>query len=133
MTTKKKKIEFTDESIQELMQETYHEIIDERNRALAAYKKFSKDLDSNSDIAMIGKITNDLLKIVDGSIEKKLRLIKIQADVLYKTSGKTGEGSDTPGTGGSGILTEEDRKMVQEMLAKESITNSEDKNTKNYE
>jgi hypothetical protein len=41
---KKKKVDVSEESMKELMQETYNEIVDERNRALTAYKKFSKDI-----------------------------------------------------------------------------------------
>lgn len=87
----RKKVGLSQESAMELMQEIYVEIVDERNRALQTFKKFSKNTDENTDIAMVGKITNDLLKIVDGAIEKKIRLLKIQTDILYKI---TKAGSD---------------------------------------
>lgn len=124
---KKKKIDVTIESMQELMQETYNEIVDERNKALTAYKKFSKDINENSDIALVGKITNDLLKIIDGSIEKKLRLIKIQSDILYK-NGKTGTES-----GASVTITEEDRKWAEEFIKKQSVKTEINDNEKEYE
>jgi hypothetical protein len=85
----RKKVGLSQESALELMQEIYVEIVDERNRALQTFKKFSRTTDENTDIAMVGKITNELLKIVDGAIEKKIRLLKIQTDILYKT-GKSG-------------------------------------------
>jgi actin-like ATPase involved in cell morphogenesis len=116
---KKKKVDVTEESMKELMQETYNEIVDERNKALTAYKKFSKDINENSDIALVGKITNDLLKIIDGTIEKKLRLIKIQSDVLYK-NGKTA-GEATP----SMTITEDDRKWAEEFMKRQPETNNE--------
>lgn len=112
--------------MRDLMQETYNEIVDERNRALTAYKKFSKDINENSDIALVGKITNDLLKIIDSSIEKKLRLIKIQGDILYK-SGKPVEGS-----GVSMTITDEDRKWAEEFLKTQNTATSEN-NEKEYE
>ena len=122
---KKKKIDVSVESMRELMQETYNEIVDERNKAITAYKKFSKDINENSDIALVGKITNDLLKIIDGSIEKKLRLIKIQSDILYK-NGKSGGDDTAPVT-----ITEEDRKWAEEFIKKQA-TSTED-NKKEYE
>ena len=122
---KKKKIDVSVESMRELMQETYNEIVDERNKAITAYKKFSKDINENSDIALVGKITNDLLKIIDGSIEKKLRLIKIQSDILYK-NGKSGGDDAAPVT-----ITEEDRKWAEEFIKKQA-TSTED-NKKEYE
>ncbi len=117
---KKKKIDVSEESMKELMQETYNEIVDERNKALTAYKKFSKDINENSDIALVGKITNDLLKIIDGTIEKKLRLIKIQSDILYK-NGKGGGGEG----GAPMVITEEDRKWAEEFLKKQNNSDNE--------
>ena len=126
MAIKKKKVEVTEESMRELMQETYNEIVDERSRALSAYKKFSKDIQENSDIALVGKITNDLLKIIDSSIEKKIRLIKIQGDILYK-SGKPIEGASSNMT-----ITEDDRKWAEEFLKNQSKDDSNG-NEKKYE
>lgn len=123
---KKKKVNVSEESMMELMQETYNEIVDERNRALTAYKKFTKDINENNDIALVGKITNDLLKIIDSSIEKKLRLIKIQGDILYK-SGKAETSAQ------SMTLTDEDRKWAEEYLKKQSVETNSDVNEKEYE
>ena len=67
----KTQISVNEESMQKLMQETYNEIVDERNKALILYKRVTKDIDSNSDIALIGRVANDLLKIMDGAVEKK--------------------------------------------------------------
>ena len=110
------------------MQETYNEIVDERNRALSAYKKFTKDINENSDIALVGKITNDLLKIIDSSIEKKLRLIKIQGDILYK-SGKSSDASSV----GNMTITDEDRKWAEDFIKKQATTSGSDANEKEYE
>lgn len=123
---KKKKVDVSTESMKELMQETYNEIVDERNKALAAYKKFSKDINENSDIALVGKITNDLLKIIDGSIEKKLRLIKIQSDILYKENKR-----DKGNIEDSVKMTDDDKKWAEEFLKRTSESPST--NEKEYE
>jgi hypothetical protein len=123
---KKKKVDVSIESMRELMQETYNEIVDERNKALTAYKKFSKDINENSDIALVGKITNDLLKIIDGSIEKKLRLIKIQSDILYKN----GKGSGGADASAPLTITEDDRKWAEEFMKKQATSGN---NEKEYE
>jgi hypothetical protein len=128
MVPKKKKVDVSEDSMKELMQETYNEIVDERNRALSAYKKFTKDINENSDIALVGKITNDLLKIIDSSIEKKLRLIKIQGDILYK-SGKSSDASSA----GNMTITDEDRKWAEDFIKKQATTSGSDTNEKEYE
>jgi hypothetical protein len=92
-TTARRKVGLSQESALDLMQEIYVEIVDERNKAITTFKKFSRNTDENTDIAMVGKITNELLKIVDSAIEKKIRLLKIQTDILYKT-GKAGDDSE---------------------------------------
>lgn len=120
---KKRKVDINEESLKDLMQETYNEIVDERNRALTAYKKYTKDINENTDIALVGKITNELLKIIDSSIEKKLRLIKLQGDILYK-NGKAAESSSTD----LGVITDEDKKWLAEHAKKMS-----NNNTKEYE
>ena len=124
---KKKKVDVSVDSMKELMQETYNEIVDERNKAITAYKKFSKDINENSDIALVGKITNDLLKIIDGSIEKKLRLIKIQSDILYKNGKGPGADTSAPMT-----ITEEDKKWAEEFLKRQATSNNGD-NEKEYD
>jgi hypothetical protein len=108
----KTQINVNEESMQKLMQETYNEIVDERNKALILYKRVTKDIDSNSDIALIGKVANDLLKIMDGAVEKKLKLIKLQSDIIYKTT-KTDSSSD------NFTMTDEDRKWAEEMIEKQ--------------
>jgi hypothetical protein len=118
---KKKKVDISEDSMKELMQETYNEIVDERNKALTAYKKFSKDINENSDIALVGKITNDLLKIIDGTIEKKLRLIKIQSDILYK-NGKMGASGEAANI----VITEDDRKWAEDFLKKQNNENEKE-------
>lgn len=113
---KKKVVDVSENSLKELMQETYNEIVDERNRALTAYKKYTKNINENTDIALVGKIGNDLLKIVDGAIEKKIRLIKIQSDILYK-NGKSSNSNDDIG---NIVITEDDRKWAENFLKTEN-------------
>ena len=98
----------------QLMQEVYNELTDERNRALRAFNQFSRDMDTNEDIALVGRITNDLLKIIDLTVEKKIRLIKIQGDILFKNN-------DKDNSKGSIKLTEEDKQIVQDYLKKTTV------------
>ena len=123
MINRKKKVDISEDSLKDLMQETYNEIVDERNRALSAYKKFTKDINENTDIALVGKITNELLKIMDAATEKKLRLIKLQGDYLYK-NGKPSENLSSDFG-----LSEDDKKWIQSQVKNGSV----DENTKEYE
>jgi hypothetical protein len=127
MIPKKKKVDVSEDSMKELMQETYNEIVDERNRALTAYKKFTKDINENSDIALVGKITNDLINIIDSSNEKKRRLIKIQGDILYKS------GRPSDAAAGNMTITDDDRKWAEDFIKSQATASESDTNEKEYE
>jgi hypothetical protein len=124
MVTRKPKVDITEDSLKELMQEAYNEIVDERNRALSAYKKIQKDVEELTDVALVGKITNDLLKIIDASIDKKLRLIKLQSDIIYKGGKSVGIPTDRD-------LTAEDKKLIQSMIR--GSKSSEEMSSKKYD
>lgn len=113
-TRKRQKIDVSEDSLQYLMQEVYTEIVDERNKAMTAYKKFSKEINDSTDISMIGKITNDLLKIADSAIDKKLKLIKLQSDILYK-----GEKNTSDSIQNNGKITAEDKKWLRDQMEKQ--------------
>jgi hypothetical protein len=125
MYNKKNKVGLSENSLEQLMQETYNDILEEKNKALSAYKRYQRDIEDNSDIAMVGKIANDLLKIVDSAIDKKIRLIKIQADILYRNHKLKGSSDESENI----VITEEDKKWAEELLKKQS----DDFNTKEYE
>jgi hypothetical protein len=125
MYNKKNKVGLSENSLEQLMQETYNDILEEKNKALSAYKRYQRDIEDNSDIAMIGKVSNELLKIVDSAIDKKIRLIKIQADILYRNHKLKGSSDESENI----VITEEDKKWAEELLKKQS----DDFNTKEYE
>lgn len=118
---KKVSLKLSEESMVALMQETYNETVDMRNRAIKAYNQYTKEIEESTDIPVVGKVANDLLKIVDNSIEKKLRLLKIQGDIIFK-NGKTGP------AGGSGniVISDEDKEFVQKYLAQQGANKSKD-------
>jgi len=91
----KQKLEFNDDSLTSLLQETYCEVVDQRNKALGLLNKYLKNVEENSDIAMVGKINNELLKVIDSSIGKKIELAKLMADIMNKKGGIKNEDSST--------------------------------------
>jgi predicted CoA-binding protein len=96
--------------MRELMQETYNDIVDEKNKAVTAYKRYTRDINDNTDIALVGRITNDLLKIIDQTINQKIKLIKIQSDILYKNA-KIGNTEEE-----NFVITEDDKKWAESFL-----------------
>lgn len=91
---KKKRIEFNITALTELSQEIYNESVELRSKALFSYNKQNKNVNDNQDIAMVGKINSELLRIVNDTIEKKITVAKILKDVIFIDKNNTGKGSD---------------------------------------
>ena len=87
---KRHKIQQSSDSLNHLLQEIYNECATQRSDAIQQRNKILKEMEEMEDIAMVGKLTVDLLKIVDLAIDKKLALAKIQA-TLVTGGGKPGD------------------------------------------
>ena len=85
---KKNKVVTTPESLTHLLQEIYNECVEQRSSALLQRNKILKEIEEIEDVQMVGKITTDLLKIVDLAIDKKLALAKLQASLITAGKGK---------------------------------------------
>lgn len=79
---KKHKIQTSTDSLNHLLQEIYNECVEQRSTAILQRNKILKDINDIDDVQMVGKITNDLLKIIDLAIDKKLALAKLQASLV---------------------------------------------------
>ena len=118
---KKHKLQSTPESLNNLLQEIYNECAFQRAEAIHHRNKILKDIEELEDVGMVGKITVDLLKIVDSAIEKKLALAKIQAGLL--NAGKSNTESESE-------LSTDQMKFIRETMKKikksEKVEVSED-------
>ena len=70
------------DNLHNVLQEIYNECVEQRTTAIQHRNKIMKDIDELEDVQMVGKITNDLLKIVDSAIDKKLALAKLQVSLI---------------------------------------------------
>lgn len=101
----RKKIEFTEDSSKDLLQEIYNETCDLKAKAIAAYNKQFVQAEDVSEIAMIGKITTEYLKIAEQALEKKLSVARMLKEIVFKDKANVDNGS------GKAIkLTEDDKK-----------------------
>ena len=100
-------VDFTEQSTKEILQEILNECREQRTKAIYAYNKQFLQAEDVQEIAMIGKITSEYLKIVDQAIDKKLAVAKILKDIVFL---------DKNTTGGSGKITlsEDDKKIFYE-------------------
>jgi len=104
---KRKSVKLEKSSIEQILQESYNETCENRSKAIQVLNKQLRDVHDNTDIQQVGKINNELLRIIDSSIAKKLDIVKLQIS-LVKTDG-TSEVS-TPD------LTDEDKQLIEKMI-----------------
>ena len=105
---KRKNVHLHKESIEQILQESYNETCENRSKAIQMLNKQLRDVSDNTDIQQVGKVNNELLRIVDSCISKKLDIVKLQIS-LVKTDSTTSE------TGPVQIY-DEDKQMIEDMI-----------------
>lgn len=106
-----------------LLQEIYNESVEQRNTAIRIQNKMLSFMKAPEDLTLLGPIIKEQQKIIDSVLEKKLSLAKLQQTVIQKAS-------DASGGDVSGVLTDEDKEMLKEMM---NDVNSDDSDSTNYE
>ena len=71
-------------------------------------KKQLRDVNDNNDIQQVGKVNNELLRIIDSSISKKLEIVKLQISLV--------KSEDSSESTSSVHLTDEDKELIQTMI-----------------
>jgi len=82
----KKEISFNKESILNLMQEIYNELVEQRTTAIRIQNKMLTMLKDPEDMTMIGPVIEKQQKIINECVEKKLSLSKLQSSIWEKMS-----------------------------------------------
>lgn len=80
----KKEINFNKESILNLMQEIYNELVEQRTTAIRIQNKMLAMLKDPEDMTMIGPVIEKQQRIVNDCVEKKLTLSKLQSNIWGK-------------------------------------------------
>ena len=73
---KRKNVNLDKDSIEQILQESYNETCENRSKAIQMLNKQLRDVTDNTDIQQVGKVNNELLRIVDSCISKKLDIVK---------------------------------------------------------
>tara|TARA_R110000765_G_scaffold225197_1_gene329170 strand:+ start:578 stop:949 length:372 start_codon:yes stop_codon:yes gene_type:complete len=113
---KRKNVLLDKESIEQLLQESYNETCENRSKAIHMLNKQLRDVTDNTDIQQVGKVNNELLRIVDSCISKKLDIVKLQISLVK---------SDTTSESSPLSITDEDKQLIEDMINK-SQEESED-------
>jgi hypothetical protein len=111
MRPPKKNLAIDTDSALALMQEIYHDIVEQKNTATLIMKKMLSFMKESEDMSVIGPVIKEQQKILNECTEKKLSLVKIQNTLIQKGGGSTDKFS-----GGKMTLTDEDRELLEKLV-----------------
>tara|TARA_R110001583_G_scaffold93302_1_gene236129 strand:+ start:3432 stop:3806 length:375 start_codon:yes stop_codon:yes gene_type:complete len=114
---KRKNVLLDKDSIEQLLQESYNETCENRSKAIHMLNKQLRDVSDNTDIQQVGKVNNELLRIVDSCISKKLDIVKLQISLVK---------SDTTSESNPLSITDEDKQLIEDMINKSQEEESGD-------
>lgn len=112
MRERKNNISLDVDSALSLMQEIYHDVVENRNTASLIMKKMLSFMKDAEDMSVIGPVIKEQQKILNECTEKKISLVKLQGLLLKQTQGSGGKG----GPMGKLELTDEDRDLLDKLV-----------------
>ena len=110
---KKTKINLDKDSLQEFMQEIYNDCVNVMNSARKELneRKSRAEIEDVNDESLIGKVNNDTLKIIEGTIDRKLALAKLQTQII-STEAKDGDTSSKTDNN----FSDKDKDLLRELF-----------------
>lgn len=111
---KKKEVKLSTDSFLSIAQEAYNELVEQRTTAIRQINENKKkvEIDDVHDLVNINKANTDLLKLVDVTIDKKLSLVKLMSQLIFK-------GDNTTNKDVQGKLNPEDMDLLRNLFSGE--------------
>jgi hypothetical protein len=112
---KKKEIKLNTDSFLSLAQEAYNELVEQRTTAIRQINENKKkvEVEDVHDLVNVNKANTDLLKLIDVTIDKKLSLVKLMSQLIFK-------GENISDGAVNGQLTPEDMELLRDMFTEEN-------------
>ena len=119
---KKKEIKLTTDSFLSLTQEAYNELVEQRTTAIRTINenKGKVNVEDMHDLTNLNKSNTDLLKLIDTTIDKKISLVKLMSQLIFKSSNS--ENNDS----GNGNITPEDMALLRDIFKNDEGKEDED-------
>lgn len=107
---KKKEVKINTDSFLGIAQEAYNELVEQRITAIKQINENKKrvEIEDIHDLTNLNKANTDLLKIIDSTIDKKLTLVKLMSNLVFKNSDVGDKSNDS--------LAPEDLEFLREMF-----------------
>lgn len=118
---KKKEVKLSSDSFLSMAQEAYNELVEQRTTAIRTVNENKKkvEVEDMHDLVNLNKANTDLLKLIDSTIDKKLSLVKLMSQLIFK--GNEGDKSQE-----GGDLTPEDMDLLRDLFDKDKVDDKDD-------
>jgi hypothetical protein len=118
---KRKKLKFTEDSVNELMQEVYNDNHNLRAQVISLFNKWEKEVKTSEGIAVIGKQIVDLITKQAQIQDKKIEILKILKQIVFDDSKSDKENAEKRET-----ISLEDRDKLMDIVENLNISDKED-------
>lgn len=115
---KKKELKLNTDSFLNLAQEAYNELVEQRSTCIRTINENKNKVivEDVHDLANLNKANTDLLKIVDSTIDKKITMVKLFSQLLYKSGEKENTSNNE--------ITPEDMALLRDIFKEDVKTSS---------
>jgi len=119
---KKKDIKLNTDSFLSLTQEAYNELVEQRSTCIRTINenKNKVNVEDMHDLSNLNKANTDLLKIIDTTIDKKISLVKLMSQLIFKSNSTDNENSN-------GNITPEDMALLRDIFNSDKEEGGDDK------
>jgi len=108
----KKQVKLSTDSFLGIAQEAYNELVEQRSTCIRTINenKGKVNVEDMHDLTNLNKANTDLLKIIDSTIDKKISIVKLMSQLIFKG------GESDSNAGGNGALTPEDMALLRDIF-----------------
>lgn len=125
---KRKQLELNEQTLKELMQETYNDAHQIRSTIVALFNNWNSKVKELGEVAATGKEIVALINALARNQDQKITMMKVLSDIIYKNNtnnASAGNQSKSTGESDQETLSEEAkdslRKMIEEARSRGEI------------
>jgi hypothetical protein len=113
---KRKRIELNENSLKELMQETYNDAHQIRSTIVALFNNWNSKVKELGEVAATGKEIVSLINALARNQDQKITLMKVLSDIIYKNNNNAAAGQSKPVEGDGESLSEDAKNALRKMI-----------------
>lgn len=112
----RKRIELNEDSVKDLMQETYNDAHQIRSTIIALFNNWNAKVKEQHDVAGIGKEIVALINSLARNQDQKIALMKVLSDIVFKTDKLNNASKQSDTKGEQVTIDEKTKQTIRDMI-----------------